>query len=491
MSGKSRRLGAAIFLCLASVATAHGKDSAGSTVGSTLLRGEIGARSAALGGAMVAGATGATALRYNPAILADASRRSLFLQYDASILDINRSDLIYATPWKDAGLAIGASYIDYGTITRTTISNPGGAGSLNPNDLLLRVGYGRAVNDRFDVGGSLAYYRLDLDNVAAGGVTADLGLRAKTSWDGLVLGAAVRNVGSRARFIREAEELPLSATVGFSWRAAERLAIMTDLEWIRGLNGAVKAGIEFNATRQISLRAGYNSRNDAGSGFTLGAGFALSDLELDYAFVPFGDLGNEHRVSAEWSFGEPKLRTADRAGREAATVATEARHGRRKTPSDVAPATINTTADREARATAAPARSRSEEPTAAAPPAQDPDAGRSIDDLLVMARKADDDGDKLDAARYYRKVLAREPEHQVALYNIATLYYQRREYADAARYYRALTMVAPQDVEAWLFLAISQDRTGRRDDALLSYRRALELDPDNAYARQAVDRGRG
>ncbi|MEK7744548.1 MAG: hypothetical protein AAB578_09205, partial [Elusimicrobiota bacterium] len=44
--------------------------------------------------------------------------------------------------------------------------------------------------------------------------------------------------------------------------------------------------------------------NDAGPGITAGVGWVLGDLDLDYAFVPYGDLGISHRISVSWRFGE-------------------------------------------------------------------------------------------------------------------------------------------------------------------------------------------
>ena len=56
-------------------------------------------------------------------------------------------------------------------------------------------------------------------------------------------------------------------------------------------------GAEYMAKKTVALRLGYNGRNDAGTGLTLGGGLMVRRFALDYAFVPFGDLGNAHRFS--------------------------------------------------------------------------------------------------------------------------------------------------------------------------------------------------
>jgi hypothetical protein len=52
----------------------------------------------------------------------------------------------------------------------------------------------------------------------------------------------------------------------------------------------------------MTLRAGYRFGYDTASlggtvGLSAGFGFKIWDVDMDYAFVPFGELGDTHRVS--------------------------------------------------------------------------------------------------------------------------------------------------------------------------------------------------
>ena len=52
-------------------------------------------------------------------------------------------------------------------------------------------------------------------------------------------------------------------------------------------------------------RAGYNTENiNTGglNGFTAGVGIRYRDYSIDYAFVPYGDLGSTDRVSISVAF---------------------------------------------------------------------------------------------------------------------------------------------------------------------------------------------
>ena len=66
-------------------------------------------------------------------------------------------------------------------------------------------------------------------------------------------------------------------------------------------------GIDYKIMGIMSLRAGYTyalGGNDLGtaSGLRAGIGVAITDYKLDYAFVPYGELGQAHRISLVASF---------------------------------------------------------------------------------------------------------------------------------------------------------------------------------------------
>lgn len=316
-----RRLSVAILaglvLALTSDASAA-SGRAGTTAGNALLRGTPGARPAGMGGAFAAVAEGPLAIYFNPAGLAAVNRHGLLLQHDISFLDIGRSDAAYAVPLAGGGLGLGVTHIDYGTITRTTTLQKSGAGTYTASDLLLRAGYARPLGDRFALGATLGHYRLAIADVTATGVTADIGSLYKPPLRGVTLGAGLRNIGARARFSVQEEELPLALVLGASYRPIERLLLAVDGEFPRNEPGVVRAGVEYRVIEALALRAGYNGANEMDNGLSLGLGVQYRDIRLDYAYVPDGDAGQSHRISAEVAFGAP---APDRRGRdrEAAT----------------------------------------------------------------------------------------------------------------------------------------------------------------------------
>ena len=69
----------------------------------------------------------------------------------------------------------------------------------------------------------------------------------------------------------------------------------------------INTGMEFWVGNVIALRAGYKSHNDIGSGVTAGIGLSIKEFDysfmpikeiaFNYAYVPYGDLGNNQQVS--------------------------------------------------------------------------------------------------------------------------------------------------------------------------------------------------
>lgn len=429
----------------------------GSTAGNALLRGAPGAQSAAMGGAFTAVAGGPVALYYNAAALDALDRNRLLLQYDRSFLDIARSDAAFGMPFAGGGLGFGISVIDYGSIIQTTTVNKTNAGTFSANDMLVRTGYGRAVGDRLALGATIGYYRLEIAEVTASGVTADVGALYRSPWPGLDIGAAVRNIGSRARFTRDDEELPLAIALGAAYRPTARLLVALDYESTRNQDGVVRAGLEYRVIPALAIRAGYNGSNETDNGLTFGAGFAFNDIQLDYAYVPFGDLGKSHRVSAEVAFGAPMALPQERVAVFEPARAAE-------------PATVTVAPPVSARS---PAREeRGLVPTAL--------------ELKHRASAAVDAGRPADAIRDYRAAIALDPADATTRYNLATALYLTGRFSDAAWVFRDLAESNPEDEEAWMYLGLSELRAGRRDEGVRALRYVLELNPRNEHARRAL-----
>jgi tetratricopeptide (TPR) repeat protein len=124
---------------------------------------------------------------------------------------------------------------------------------------------------------------------------------------GLKLGAVLANAGWGP-----VGDSPASAlSLGASYQAL--LDPSSGLLWaFSGTFGSnatqsLQGGLEFSYLSKYFLRAGYqgflsNNAIDGLSGLALGAGIQLAGFTLDYAYLPYGNLGDSHRFSISYPF---------------------------------------------------------------------------------------------------------------------------------------------------------------------------------------------
>jgi hypothetical protein len=208
-------------------------------------------------------------------------------------------------------LTIGAEvkYSDYGNLTRSTLTTAGAfvtvnnAGAFAAHDIAAALGLGMRMGN-WSWGVSARGISSKIDNATASGFAADLGLQARPERLPVQFGFVVKNLGSSMTYDRTKEDLPLLGRIGLSTSLmSDRLRFYADVEKARNEEVAFMGGGEFILARMLHLRAGYDGRNDAGSGLTLGLGITHKDLRLDYAYIPFGDFGENHRVGLRLLFG--------------------------------------------------------------------------------------------------------------------------------------------------------------------------------------------
>lgn len=162
--------------------------------------------------------------------------------------------------------------------------------------------YGQQINDYVSVGGTLKRIKSTIDDISANATAFDLGLLTSLPIQGVTLGATIQNLGNRLKFIQDSDRLPLIYKFGVAYSQPNRLTLAVDLSKPIDNRFRVNAGGEFVLMKTLALRGGYNSSNELDNGFTGGAGVRIRSISIDYAFVPFGVLGNTHRVSAMFQF---------------------------------------------------------------------------------------------------------------------------------------------------------------------------------------------
>ena len=168
------------------------------------------------------------------------------------------------------------------------------------------MAYGRAISRRSGLGLNFKYITSRIADESAAGWAVDAGWRCATRVNGLSLGFAVQNLGPKLKYIDEGDALPLTARAGFGLRLMDNVLLAFDVDRrVHEGRTVVSLGSEFAAFNSLSLRAGYmrgGNGLDGANVFKTGFGLKARGFNLDYAVVPFGDIGKSHRVTLGMAF---------------------------------------------------------------------------------------------------------------------------------------------------------------------------------------------
>ncbi|MEK7388916.1 MAG: PorV/PorQ family protein [Elusimicrobiota bacterium] len=279
------------------------------TTGAQFLKVGVGARPLAMGGAFSALADDANAVNWNPGALGTVERQNVTASYNTLFRDQSQGFLGYARPIGEGKGVIGAgvNYLTVGKIEKRAGDTEDPDSTFSNQNFAVNVSYGKSnVAEGLSVGGNLKYIREVLDTYKGNAAALDFGVLYNTRIDNMSIGGSLRNLGTKIG----PDPLPLTAKGGVAYKALDKkLILASDLDWLmldRKLYWDL--GGEYWINRVLAARAGYQFGRAAdrlGSnlvGFAFGLGIWIEQFRLDYALVPFGDLGNTHRVTLGWSF---------------------------------------------------------------------------------------------------------------------------------------------------------------------------------------------
>jgi hypothetical protein len=179
---------------------------------------------------------------------------------------------------------------------------------LDNNNFEGIVGAGYTPIEGLGIGANIKYFQEKIADWTARGYGVDLGAVYTLPAPDISFGVSLRNLGPDVKFVDHEEELPLTFRAGAGFRVAmlpELLGLFIAADVVRPKHGKGYAaiGAEVSLREIVMVRAGYNGeeyRDD--DGFTAGVGLVvLKNFVVDYAWTPYGDLGDFHRISLFYS----------------------------------------------------------------------------------------------------------------------------------------------------------------------------------------------
>ncbi len=287
-----------------------------------------GARPAAMGESFTAVADDTNAIYWNPAGLVIPRGLGFTTTHAEWFTGFDYDFLAYSQRIGAFG-AVGASltYLTTGKV-RETFETPSGeyAGEgdeISASDLALSAAYAQRLGFWFSgdffrrslVGLKTTVVRQRAVENADYGVSFDLGYMYELLRKKLYLGGVLLNAGTRVKDKNQ----PLIFKAGISYKHRKLIHDRDALLLAMETDGHIDTGIKLNVGAEYklgwgkrqagALRTGYRIGGDLGglAGLTTGAGYTFGfgtvDTSMDYAFVPYGDLGYTHRVSLNLRIG--------------------------------------------------------------------------------------------------------------------------------------------------------------------------------------------
>lgn len=310
----------ALALALALCPPASASDftsSAVGTAGSEFLNLDVGPRGIGMGGAYSAVTDDAFSMYWNPAGLARIPRASGAAMHNEYLAGIRLQYLAYAQRLNETSVLGGAvRYMDAGDIDNTDMSG-NRVGSFRPRNYVYEAGWAQSISDLadaerdIDLGVTGRYFHSDL--VAhASGFGGDIGVQAHFPENRMPLhfSFVAQNLGRGQKFDQIRDSMPFRGRLGAAVQPSPYSILSMEAVFPVSNQPYGAAGLELTLDAPNSvkgfLRAGYNSLNqfsglEGFKGASFGVGVKLLNATIDYAFVPFGILGEAHRFSITWN----------------------------------------------------------------------------------------------------------------------------------------------------------------------------------------------
>ncbi len=279
------------------------------TTSAQFLKIGMGARAVGMGKAFSAVADDANAVFWNPAGLAGFDGDELNMGFVKYFQDVNAGNLAYSTSLGERRFGIGAIYLSVPGIEKRGLNDSEGIvpklGTFNASDLAVSLAYAvknsfPSLIDNLDTGFALKFIRSSIDTESASAMALDAGAVYHAT-DKINVALVVQNLGSSMKFKEEGDPLPLNLKVAAAYSLDKKMTIVAGLsEYFIDEKFYASVGGEYWLRNAFAFRGGYcfgydTSNLGGAAGLSAGFGMKVAGIGIDYAFLPFGDLGNTHR----------------------------------------------------------------------------------------------------------------------------------------------------------------------------------------------------
>jgi len=289
------------FLAVPLILALLGSDGTGTAVLPVMKIGQ-GPRASAMGESFTALADDASAVYWNPAGLGQLTACQFAFSHQQWFEGVKDEVVHAALPTGPGAVGLGLVYTGVPDVVYWDVGL-GEFAKFRAWSAMLSAGYGFALARGYELGITAKGMYEDLRTEHSMGAGVDVGaVGHPVSWLGL--GVVGRHLGTMS--IGDGwERLPMEVAAG-AVCGSHRIKVTADaVVPLLDNNPNFRAGLEFLPVGPMALRLGYRNGpvNLASlgmlSGLTAGLGVKVGNFGIDYAYVPYGELGVTHRLGIQ------------------------------------------------------------------------------------------------------------------------------------------------------------------------------------------------
>lgn len=258
----------------------------------------FGPRAGALGEAFVGQSDDVTAVYWNPAGLSQMDSSEILFTHQARFVSSTENYASFAYPL--GSRAFGAAlFLSQSSNIESWDEEDQRGEDFHTSTTIFYFAYGQRLNLPVYLGGSFKFLYENLYKAKGIGIGCDLGVLYKPNSQ-LNLGLRIQNLGFSAASGLSAIAFTLGC--GYHPVRAPGLNILSDIRFPIDNIPSFHLGTEYWIRGISAIRFGFKTGPQSigglgiGSMFTFGLGLKYENFILDYAIVPYGELGVCHRI---------------------------------------------------------------------------------------------------------------------------------------------------------------------------------------------------
>ncbi|MDR1417950.1 MAG: PorV/PorQ family protein [Endomicrobium sp.] len=245
----------------------------------------------------------------NPAVLGFIGHYNIQASKVIHFQNTGYNSFNFAMPYKKLGFNVSYFGLDYGKIESYIEDSSGNYfenGTFGAADSCVQTGVGYRIRENISLGADIKYIFTNIDSVKTNGLAFDIAAFLALS-DKSSVALGLENLGPKVdRYM-----LPSNAYLSYANKIIEPCKVGLELKSFFDNTMWLKSGLEVGVGENFTLRGGYNwaltnSNSSLGSWYqrnlSLGFGLKINIVYIDYAWLPYGDLGNSNIISLKVVF---------------------------------------------------------------------------------------------------------------------------------------------------------------------------------------------